>query len=164
MRRRRLWQAGACLLAVPAGVLAHGARAGTLRIDHPYALPTEAGVDVGAVYLRGLRNEGSLPDRLLAASTPAASRVQILRRQAVDGTAQAHVVPDLPLPAGASVPMRHDGTEGYHLVLRDLHAPLRAGARFPLRLRFERAGEHEVTVWVQAPRTASQGAGRHDGH
>ena len=58
--------------------------------------------------------------------------------------------PALELPAGAELKPRHGGDT--HLILVDLKAPLRNGERFPLVLRFERAGEREVTVWVQQPR------------
>jgi periplasmic copper chaperone A len=54
-------------LAAPAA-LAHGARLGSLEIDHPYALPTATGVPHGAAYLRGIRNRGEQPDRLLGAN------------------------------------------------------------------------------------------------
>jgi copper(I)-binding protein len=33
-----------------------------------------------------------------------------------------------------------------------LKAPLKEGERFAVVLRFERAGEKEVTAWVQQPR------------
>ena len=52
--------------------------------------------------------------------------------------------------AGARIRLRHDGD--LHLMLIDLKAPLKAGDRLSIWLRFERAGEREVTVWVQQPR------------
>jgi copper(I)-binding protein len=44
-------------------------------------------------------------------------------------------------------------------MLIDLKAPLKNGDRFPMTLRFEKAGEREVMVWVQQPRDA---AGAHE--
>ena len=69
---------------------------------------------------------------------------EVMRMRAVDA---------IELPGGARLPTRHDQKDGYHLMLRDLKAPLQEGARFALRLRFERAGWVEVMVWVQNPRT-----------
>lgn len=43
-------------------------------------------------------------------------------------------------------------TKGYHLMLEDLKAPLKDGDRFDLTLRFEKAGERTVQIWVQTPR------------
>ncbi|NDY92451.1 hypothetical protein [Ideonella livida] len=47
------------------------------------------------------------------------------------------------------------------MLLKGLETPLVEGKRFTLRLRFERAGEREVTVWVQQPRAAAH-AHTHD--
>ena len=40
-------------------------------------------------------------------------------------------------------------------MLMDLKQPLKDGDRFDLTLRFERAGERTVKVWVQTPRDAT---------
>ncbi|MCC9597011.1 MULTISPECIES: copper chaperone PCu(A)C [unclassified Rubrivivax] len=139
------------------GAQAHGARAGDLAIDHPYATPTPAGLATGAVYFRTIENRGRTADRLLGASTPRAERVEI-HRSTMDGDVmRMRAVPALELPAGAGVRLRH-GEAGAHLMLFGLSAPLRDGERFPLTLRFEHAGSVEVNVWVQTPRG---GAHRH---
>ncbi len=67
-----LWLAGG-------RVHAHGARAGDVLIDHPYATPTAPGELVGSVYFRALKNTGPVADRLLEARTPLAKTVQIQR-------------------------------------------------------------------------------------
>lgn len=59
--------------------------AGALRIDHPYATPTGAGMVNGAVYFRAIENTGAEPDRLLSASTPIAQSVELHRMQVDDG-------------------------------------------------------------------------------
>jgi len=156
-RRRR-----AFVLAVPilAGGLfassaaAHDFRLGPLRIEHPYATPTPPGASNGAAYLRAMRNTGDQPDRLIGASTPVARTVEIhhsvvdaqnvMRMRAIDGIA---------LPPGTEVRLRHGGE--HHLMLLGLKQPLLVGDRFPLTLRFERAGEREVMVWVQQPRVSA---------
>jgi copper(I)-binding protein len=61
---------------------AHDFKLGPLRIDHPYATPTPSGAANGAAYLRGIRNTGDQPDRLIGASTPAARAVEIAERHA----------------------------------------------------------------------------------
>lgn len=144
--------AGLLGLAV-APARAHDFRAGALRIDHPYATPTVAGASTGAVYFRTLRNTGDQPDRLVGASTPVARLVEI-HRSTIDAQQVMRMRPvdGIALPARGELQLRHGGE--YHLMLLELRAPLAAGERFPLTLRFERAGEREVMVWVQQPREA----------
>jgi copper(I)-binding protein len=50
-------------------------RAGDLTIDHPYAVPTLAGVSTGALYFRAITNNGNEPDHLLSARTKVADSV-----------------------------------------------------------------------------------------
>lgn len=62
-------------------------------------------------------------------------------------------VEGIALPAGAELRLRHGGE--FHLMLIGPKAPLKVGERFRLTLRFEKAGEREVMVWVQQPRDAA---------
>jgi hypothetical protein len=153
-QRRWLGRATAawCCALLTCRVHAHGTRAGDLTIDHPYATPTAPGATVGAVYFRSIANRGRQADRLVEARTIVASQVRVLR-QAGDGSAANDTSVTLELPAGATLKLRHDGPMQLQLV--GLKQPLRDGDRFTLTLRFERAGEHEVSVWVQTPRATS---------
>jgi periplasmic copper chaperone A len=158
MNRRTLLSLCLVLSASVAPVAqAHDFKAGDLRIDHPYAVPSRPGLTTGAVYVRGIRNTGAVADRLLSVSTPAASSVEIHRMQMVQGgqgdVMQMRAVPALEIPAGATVAMKHGTPDGYHLMLLGLKAPLKDGDRFPVTLTFEKAGTHEVKVWVQTPRS-----------
>jgi periplasmic copper chaperone A len=160
MNRRTLLSLCLVLTASVAPVAqAHDFKAGDLRIDHPYATPSRPGMTTGSVYFRGIRNTGSTPDRLLSARTPEAESVEIHRMQRVQGgqgeVMQMRAVPSLEIPAGATVVMKHGATDGHHLMLTGLKAPLKDGDRFPVTLTFEKAGTHEVKVWVQTPRSAS---------
>lgn len=168
MNRRTLLSLVLAVTALVAPVAqAHDFKAGDLRIDHPYATPSRPGMSTGSVYFRGIRNTGSTPDRLLSASTPASASVEIHRMQMVKGgqgeVMQMRAVPSLEIPAGATVVMKHGTTDGHHLMLIGLKAPLKDGDRFPVTLRFEKAGTHEVKVWVQTPRDAGHEAA-HDAH
>lgn len=155
MTRRHLVAALAAWLTGTAGpVAAHDDKLGALRIDHPYALPSAPGASTGMAYLRSLGNTGDQPDRLVGASTPAARVVEI-HHSMRDARNQVHLhaVDAVELPPRTTLQLRHGGA--YHLVLVDLKAPLKTGDRFPLTLRFEKAGAREVTVWVQQPRDAA---------
>lgn len=151
-RRRRFI---AALLLAPAPAWAHDFKAGALVIDHPYATPTPAGARTGAVYFRTLKNTGREADRLLGARTPAAASVEI-HRSTMDGDVmRMRQIDALELPPGTELKVRHGGE--LHLMLIDLKAPLKEGDRFAIWLRFERAGEREVVVWVQQPRDGGAG-------
>ncbi|MFM2342211.1 MAG: hypothetical protein RLZZ592_1864 [Pseudomonadota bacterium] len=150
--------AGAVGMA-PAG--AHDFRVGDLFIDHPYATPTLPGARAGVLYLRALRNQGTQPDRLLGARTAVATSVEIHHRH-VNGQGVMHMraVEAIDLPAGTEMKqIRHAGD--YHLMLVGLTQPLETGSRFPVTLRFERAGEREVMVEVQPSRAAAAHDHRH---
>jgi periplasmic copper chaperone A len=150
--RRLLAALVAACLALPSW--AHDYKLGALRIDHPYATPTPPGTTTGAAYVRGIRNAGEQADWLVGASTPAARTVEI-HRNVVDAqnVMRMRAVEGIELPPKSELQLRHGGE--VHLMLIDLKAPLRDGDRFPLTLRFERAGEREVMVWVQQPRDAA---------
>jgi hypothetical protein len=136
------------LPALPAA--AHDFRVGAIVIDHPYAPPTPGGATTGAVYFRTLKNTGRDPDRLLSATSPAAATVELHRSTIENDVMKMRHLPVLELPPGASLKVRHGGE--IHLMLIGLKAPLKNGDRFPVRLKFERAGEREVVVHVQLPR------------
>lgn len=155
-RRRRILASLATSLLVALGgpVAAHDFMLGPLRIDHPYALPTPPGAANGAAYLRGIRNTGDQADRLVGASTPVARVVEI-HRSAVDAqnVMRMRAVDGIDLPPRAELKLRHGGE--HHLMLIGLNQPLKDGDRFPMSLRFEHAGERQVMVWVQQPRSAA---------
>lgn len=145
--------------AVSVPLQAHGVKAGSLHIDHPYAVPTRPGMGTASVYFRGLRNDGQTADRLLSARTPVAARVEIHQMQMQGEVMQMRALPLLELPPGQALAWRHGAPSGYHLMLTDLKAPLKEGDRFPVSLSFEKAGVIEVQVWVQTPRDAGQEPG-----
>ena len=134
---------------------AHDFRVGTIVIDHPYATPSPMGSNTGAVYIKSLRNRGDAADRLVGASSPTASQVS-LHAMRMDGEVmRMHAVSAIELPAKGEVRMSHaaaSSTTNHHLMLEGLKAPLKDGDRFDLTLRFEKAGERTVQIWVQTPR------------
>lgn len=140
-------------------VSAHGTKAGDLRIDHPYATPTLPGQTTGAVYFRALHNTGDLPDELLSARTAVATTAELHHMQMDGEVMRMRAVPAIVLPPHAELRLRHgSGAQpggSDHLMLRGLKAPLKDGDRFAVTLRFRRAGEREVTVWVQTPKAAA---------
>ncbi len=155
-RRQSLCAMAVLAFASAPAAWAHDFRAGPLVIDHPYASPTLAGSRNGAAYLRGIRNRGAAPDRLVGASTAVAERVELHSMTTEDNVMRMREVPSIELPAGQEVQLRHG--QKYHLMLVNLRQPLVVGERFDLTLKFEKAGEATVKVWEQQPRSGSQAA------
>jgi copper(I)-binding protein len=146
----------ACAVFLPATLVqAHSFTVGEIKIDHPYAPPTPGGVKNGAVYFRAIENSGKKPDRLLSARAQVAERVELHRMQMDGAVMRMREVEAILLPTGPGPSFRHGQSDAYHLMLINLKAPLKEGDRFPVWLRFENAGEKEVTVWVQKPKGAS---------
>lgn len=163
-RRAVLNAVAAAALALGAGgaAQAHDFRLGPLVIDHPYAPPSLAGTTNGAAYLKGIRNQGAAPDRLVSASTPVAERVEVHEMSHEGDIMRMRAVTGIDLPAGQEVQLRQG--QRYHLMLLGLRQPLKAGDRFDLTLKFEKAGETTVKVNVQPPKAAgaSGGEGGHE--
>lgn len=90
----------------------------------------------GAVYMT-LTNHGATPDRLLAASTPAAASAEVHESLEKDGVATMRPIVSLEIPAGGSVQFKPGG---YHIMLMGLKAPLKKGDMIMLQLKFEHAG------------------------
>ena len=152
MLRRTLLAAVAALPALPAA--AHDYAAGDLRIGHPWT--RAAGANGNGAGFMSLRNAGAQPDRLLSAASPIA-RVAELHTHIREGEVmRMRPVNDIPLPAGQTVELRPGGL---HIMLIGLNAPLVQGARVPLTLRFERAGEVQVELAVES--AGARGAGHH---
>jgi copper(I)-binding protein len=120
----------------------------TLEISRPWARAATTAEKTGGGFFT-LENKGNEPDRLVAASTPAADSVEIHAIKVVG--------PDIkmrPMDNGLAVPPRTTITlkpRGYHLVMKGLKAPLLAGATVPVVLTFEKAGTRTVEMKVEAP-------------
>ena len=103
-----------------------------------------------AAYLT-ITNAGAA-DRLLGAATPAAQAVELHAHVEDGGLHRMERLAEVAVPAGAVVRLE---PAGLHLMLVDLTAPLRAGTRVPLTLRFATVGEIELEIPVVDARTSS---------
>jgi copper(I)-binding protein len=142
----------ACLVAVAlataAGTCAraHDYKAGAIEIDHPWSRATPRGASVAAGYFK-LTNTGAAPDRLVAATSAAAGRVEIHEMATVDGVMKMRPIKDgVELKAGATVEFK---SGGYHLMMFDLKQQLQQGQRIKGTLTFEKAGPVDVEYVVE---------------
>lgn len=122
------------------------ARAGELTLRSPWARATAPGAAVGGGFLQ-IENAGSQADRLVSASSPISKSVELHSMTMENNVMRMREIEAIDLPAGERVALRPGGL---HLMFIGLEAPLQAGQSFPVRLRFERAGEVELQFAVQS--------------
>jgi len=125
--------------------LAHSYEKGELQIRHPWARATPPGTTVGVGYFE-IRNTGKEPDRLLSATSPAARQVEMHLSEHAGEVARMRQLRAFEVPARERLTLEPNGA---HLMLVDLVQPLKKGERFPMKLRFERAGEIDIEFEVQ---------------
>ena len=142
--------AALALLAAPAAAKAPG-----LTVEGW----ARAGVSSSAAYL-AVHNRQRGADRLLGVSSPAARNVSIHNSVTAGGVMRMRPAGALPIAAGGHLAMKPGGL---HVMVMGLKAPLRPGTRLPLTLRFERAGNVNVSLPVLPPGSTGP-KGDHRGH
>ncbi len=150
----------AALLAAAPPAAAQGpdaAAGGALRIEGAWARATPPAARTGAAYLTVI-NAGGEPDRLVAASSPAAAQAELHTHISEGNVARMQQLQAIDIPAGGRLSF---APGGLHVMLVNLQGPLRDGTRFPLTLRFARAGEITIEVPVSRSAPAAAPAHRH---
>jgi periplasmic copper chaperone A len=131
------------------------------RRSKPAAAAASGGIEISQPWARaGLRvrlqaggffvvtNKGALPDRLVAASSPVAEKVEIHAIKMVGADIQMGPRPEgLLVEAGSTLTLK---PRGYHLLLSGVTAALVVGTRLPVTLTFEKAGRIDVELTVEA--------------
>jgi periplasmic copper chaperone A len=125
---------------------AHEFKAGAITIDHPYARATAAGQPTGGGFMKFVNGGGN--DKLLSVSADVSKTVELHEMKMEGDVMRMRQVDGIELQAGKTVELKPGG---YHVMFIGLKAPLKAGDKFPLKLKFEKAGEVTVEVKVEAP-------------
>ena len=115
-----------------------------VRIDDAWARATAPGAKIGAGYMT-IRSAAA--DRLIGATSPAAAKVELHLTEKKGDVMRMRQVKAYDIPAGGSFELSPGGA---HLMLVELKAPLKEGAKVPVTLRFEKAGEVKVELQVRA--------------
>ncbi len=152
---------GAVVALTATAAVAHGYRVGALSIQHPWSRETAVGQAVGGGFLT-IANGGTRNDRLLSGTSPLAAEVQ-LHAMTMDGGVMRmrQVTGGIAVPAKGSVELKPGG---YHIMFMGLKRQLRQGERFPVTLRFQRAGSVTVQFAVQPVGSTGPMEGGHAGH
>lgn len=118
----------------------------TITVSEPWARETAASAKVGGSYMV-ISNSGDQADRLIAGTSPAASRIE-LHTHIKDGD----VMRMREVEGGIEIPANGVATlapGNLHVMLIGLTEPLSEGSQFPVTLTFEQAGEITITVDVK---------------
>ena len=128
--------------AVPAQ--AHEEKTGDITIVHPWSRPAAQGHN-GVIYL-DIHNRGTADDRLVAVSTPLATKVELHRSTMEEGVHRMEAVESVVVPAGGSVEL---APGGLHVMLVGLKFMLMAEETIPVTFTFERSGAIMTGVAVE---------------
>jgi copper(I)-binding protein len=132
------------------GLTAFAADAPKLRIEKVWARPGVAMAATpgnSAIYMV-IHNDGAAADRLIGATADIAKAVEIHQTKVEGGMAQMMRVAGIDVPAKSTVELKPGG---FHVMLVGLRRDLKAGEKFPVTLRFQKAGRITLTVEVRTP-------------
>ena len=136
----------------------HTAQADGVSVEAPFARATAGPAKNGAAFLT-VKNAGAEADRLIAAKSPVADRVELHTHLHENGVMKMRQVDAIDVPASGEATLEPGGN---HVMLMGLKAPLKEGETFPLTLVFEKAGE--VTVDVMIGDVGAMQGHDHSGH
>ena len=137
---------GTALALVTFAAHAHEFKAGAITIVHPHARATAAGQPTGGGFMKFVNGGGN--DKLLSVSAEVSKTVELHEMKMEGDVMRMRQVDGIELQAGKTVELKPGG---YHVMFIGLKAPLKAGDKFPVKLKFEKAGEVTVEVKVEAP-------------
>lgn len=122
-------------------------KAGDLEFQGGWARAMLPGQPTGGAYLT-ITNGGAEADRLVAATSPAAGRVEIHTMSMKDNVMVMRPVEGrLEIPAGGSLELKPGGE---HLMFMQVTTPFKEGGTVPVTLEFEKAGKIDLTLPVKA--------------
>lgn len=142
----------AALLA--ASAFAQDAKIGNITVDHPWARATPGAVKNSAAFMV-FDNKGAA-DKLISVTGDVAREIQIHSMITEAGVMKMREIKALDIPANGKAELKPGG---FHVMLIGLKDGLKEGEKFPLKLKFEKAGELTVVVTAEKP-----GAQGHAGH
>ena len=128
-----------------------------LKIYDAWARTTVPGQSVSGAYMH---IKSGAPLKLVKAESPIAAIVEIHNMSMKDGVMSMSAVNAVDIPAGQVIDLKPGG---YHIMLMQLKAPIKANDAVPLTLTFEDAKKkrHSVTVSAKAQDRESSTAHAH---
>jgi len=109
----------------------------------------------GAAFMT-VTNSGSSDDRLIAAATTVAERVELHTHLMEGGVMKMRQVVNIEVPAGQTIELKPGG---HHVMLFKLSKVFEEGGHYPLTLTFEKAGD--LTLMVHIGKAGAMGGMKH---
>lgn len=157
----RLLVSVVALAAVGSAIPAQANQSESLFVHHAWSRETAAGQSVGGGFMT-IANRAAVADRLMSGSSPVAAEVQLHTMTIDGGVMRMRQVQDgIAVPAKGMLALKPGS---YHIMFTGLKRQLRQGERFPLTLRFQRAGSVTVQVSVQPVTSSGPMDSGHAGH
>ncbi len=140
-------------VALSGTAFAHEYKQGNVTIGHPWARATPGAVKNSAAFMTLSAKDTA--DKLIGVSGTVAREIQIHTMITEAGVMKMREVKSLDIPANGKTELKPGGL---HIMLIGLKDGLKEGEKFPLKLKFEKAGEVTVDVVAEKP------SGDHSGH
>ena len=125
---------------------ADDAKIGAITIDHPWARATPGAVKNSAAFM-SFSNTGAA-DKLISVTGGVAKEIQLHSMVTEAGVMKMREIKGLDIPANGKAELTPGG---YHIMLIGIADGLKEGTKFPLTLKFEKAGEITVQVIAEKP-------------
>jgi periplasmic copper chaperone A len=131
-----------------------------VSIDQPWMRATAPGAKVAGGFMI-VRNKGEAPDRLVAAASPLAERVELHVHIDDGGVMKMRQVKGFDVPANGRFELKPGAA---HLMFMNIKRQIKEGEKIPVTLTFEKAGEVKAEYHVgglgdMGPAGAAQGGG-----
>ena len=137
----------ALLFALSAtAAFAQDAKIGAITIDHAWARATPGAVKNSAAFMT-FDNKGAA-DKLISVTGTIAKEIQIHSMITEAGVMKMREITALDIPANGKAELKPGG---FHVMLIGIPDGLKEGTKFPLKLKFEKAGEVTVQVTAEKP-------------
>jgi periplasmic copper chaperone A len=151
MTYRILFVATLVAIALVTGIAgplsAHSVKTGSLMLTDLWTRATPPNAPTAGGYLT-IENAGPEADRMIAASSPSAGKVELHSMSMENGTMIMRPVGNgIEIPAGHTVTL---APGGLHIMFIDLTKGFSEGEKVPVVLTFEKAGAVETFLHVQA--------------
>jgi len=117
----------------------------TVDVKDAWARATVQGQTASGAFMKLTAKDGA---KLVGADSPAAEVVEVHEMRMEGNVMRMRAAPMIELPVGQTVELKPGG---YHVMLMDLKAPLKAGSTLPLTLTFKDAKGAESKVHLQVP-------------
>jgi copper(I)-binding protein len=137
-----------------ATAFAQDTKIGSITVAHPWARATPGAVKNSAAFM-SFDNKGAA-DKLISVTGDVAKEIQIHSMITEAGVMKMREIKSLDIPANGKAELKPGG---FHIMLIGIPDSLKEGTKFPLKLKFEKAGE--VTVQVTAEKPGSHNHSEH---